>query len=374
MSKLTKKSVDDANALPKPYLLWDGELRGFGLLVLPSGVKTYVFQYRNEARRSRRLTIGRHRPLTVGQAREIVREAAVAVAKGNDPVVAVVRRADVRADLQQRDLAGGFLASGFIDEQVNGGGALLNAKPSVENVKTIAQSHWCFGTTGLLPTLTTDTPEIMCAAINAVREARFGNSAILGIHIEGPFLDVVRKGVHAALFIRSITEEEINNLAAADRSFRCQFCPSTGRVECWSHCVYPFVQRDEPDHRTRARYGGRCPCRSDRFMLITDAMSSAAGGPQRFELQGRKVKVTERKLQLDDGTLAGSNLTVDKVVRYAVHTLGVDFAKALRMASFNPARYLKLDHELGRIAPGYRASLVHLDQNLKVLETWVDGT
>jgi integrase len=86
MSKLTKKSVDDANTLPKPYLLWDGELRGFGLLVLPSGVKTYILQYRNGARRSRRLTIGRHGALTVGEAREIAREATVAVAKGNDPV------------------------------------------------------------------------------------------------------------------------------------------------------------------------------------------------------------------------------------------------------------------------------------------------
>ena len=86
MSKLTKKSVDDADTLPKPYLLWDGELRGFGLLVLPSGVRTYVFQYRNEARRSRRLTIGRHGSLTVGEAREIAHEAAVAIAKGNDPV------------------------------------------------------------------------------------------------------------------------------------------------------------------------------------------------------------------------------------------------------------------------------------------------
>jgi integrase len=86
MSKLTKKSVDDANTLPKPYLLWDGELRGFGLLVLPTGVKTYVFQYRNDARRSRRLTIGRHGALTVGEAREIAHETAVAVAKGNDPV------------------------------------------------------------------------------------------------------------------------------------------------------------------------------------------------------------------------------------------------------------------------------------------------
>ena len=106
MSKLTKKSVDDANALPKPYLIWDSELRGFGLLVLPSGVKTYVLQYRNEARRSRRLTIGRHGTLTVGEAREMAREAAVAVAKGNDPVASKqsYREAPTVSELLERYL------------------------------------------------------------------------------------------------------------------------------------------------------------------------------------------------------------------------------------------------------------------------------
>jgi integrase len=104
MSKLTKKSVDDANVLAKPYLLWDGELRGFGLLVLPSGVKTYILQYRNGARRSRRLTIGRHGGLTVGDAREIAREATVAVAKGNDPLASKqsYREAPTLSELLER--------------------------------------------------------------------------------------------------------------------------------------------------------------------------------------------------------------------------------------------------------------------------------
>ena len=107
MSKLTKKSVDDANALPKPYLIWDGELRGFGLLVLPHGVKTYILQYRNGARRSRRLTIGRYCALTVGEAREIAREATVAVAKGNDPVASKqsYREAPTVSELLERYLS-----------------------------------------------------------------------------------------------------------------------------------------------------------------------------------------------------------------------------------------------------------------------------
>ena len=109
------------------------------------------------------------------------------------------------------------------------------------------------------------------------------------------------------------------------------------------------------------------------IMLVTDAMPTAAGGPDSFELQGRKIHLKNGKLQLDDNTLAGSNLTMDEAVRYCVERLGVALEDALRMASLNPASFLRRDQELGRIKPGYLASLVHLDDDLHVLETWIDG-
>jgi N-acetylglucosamine-6-phosphate deacetylase len=111
----------------------------------------------------------------------------------------------------------------------------------------------------------------------------------------------------------------------------------------------------------------------NRIMLITDAMPTAAGGPNSFELQGRKIHLKNGKLQLDDNTLAGSNLTVDEAVRFCVKKLNVGLEDALRMASLNPAAFLRRDHELGRIKSGYLASLVHLSDDLRVLETWIDG-
>jgi len=138
MSKLTKKSVDDANALPKPYLLWDGELRGFGLLVLPSGIKTYILQYRNGARRSRRLTIGRHGALTVGEAREIAREAAVAVAKGNDPVASKqnYRDAPTVAELLERYLSDHVIPHNAASTQIDIKVIIeKKLKPSAGNIK-----------------------------------------------------------------------------------------------------------------------------------------------------------------------------------------------------------------------------------------------
>ena len=111
----------------------------------------------------------------------------------------------------------------------------------------------------------------------------------------------------------------------------------------------------------------------NRIMLVTDAMPTAAGGPESFELQGRKIHLRNGKLQLDDETLAGSNLTMDEALRYGVEKLNVGLDDALRMASVNPAAFLRRDHELGRIKSGYLASLVHLNDDLQVLETWIDG-
>jgi N-acetylglucosamine-6-phosphate deacetylase len=74
-----------------------------------------------------------------------------------------------------------------------------------------------------------------------------------------------------------------------------------------------------------------------------------------------------------EGTLAGSDLDMASAVRNAVSMLGLDVADAIAMASTNPAAFLGLDHELGKIEPGYRASLVLLDDTLHAVGTWIDG-
>jgi N-acetylglucosamine-6-phosphate deacetylase len=113
--------------------------------------------------------------------------------------------------------------------------------------------------------------------------------------------------------------------------------------------------------------------RHDRLMLITDAMPPAAGGPETFMLHGRKVVRADGSLRLEDGTLAGSALTMDEAVRYCTQTIGLGLANALAMSALVPAAFLRRDHELGRVAPGYLASLVHLSDDLYVRETWIEG-
>jgi N-acetylglucosamine-6-phosphate deacetylase len=357
-------------------------------------------------------------------------EQAVIVEDGR--IVSLVPGGAVPHGIEGRVLDGGILAPGFIDIQVNGGGgALLNATPDVASVRTIAVSHRKHGVTGLLPTVITDAPEVTREAIAAVRAAREeGTPGVLGIHIEGPFIDISRKGAHDAKFIRRLTDADVSELAASrcgkvmvtlsprqanaaqiarlaeagvavslghsDASYDEAISALKAGATAFTHLFNAMSQISgrEPGmagaaisdrdsfvsiiadgfhvHEAAMQIAFAVK-RRGRVILISDAMPPAAGGPDVFYLQGREVRRINGKLTLEDGTLAGSTLTIDEAVRFCVMRLRVDVTRALRMATLAPAMFLKLDHELGRIAPGFRADLVHLDRNLNVKQTWIGG-
>jgi N-acetylglucosamine-6-phosphate deacetylase len=347
-------------------------------------------------------------------------------------IVGLLPEAQIPPATKVQELKGGLLAPGFIDVQVNGGGgALLNATPDITTVCTIAKSHRRFGTTGLLPTVITDAPEVTRAAVTAVAAAMKTTPAVLGIHIEGPFIDVVRKGAHEARYIRAMTADDVawlsqlqcgvvmltvapNKVTPADikQLTKAGLRVSLGHAEaCYAeaeaaldagatgfthlyNAMSPLTAREPgmvgaallsaeayvgliadghhvSDGALRLAFAAKA---NDKFLLVSDAMPSAAGGPDHFLLQKRTVKLNEGRLQLEDGTLAGSNLTMDEALRHCVNRLDVPLDKALQMAARNPARFLGLEKTLGHIAPRALASLVHLDDKLHVKATWVEGT
>jgi N-acetylglucosamine-6-phosphate deacetylase len=108
-------------------------------------------------------------------------------------------------------------------------------------------------------------------------------------------------------------------------------------------------------------------------MLITDAMPCVGGPRDSFSLQGKLITVRDGACFDETGALAGSDLDMAAALRNAVELLDLDLAQASAMASGNPASFLGLGRELGRIAPGYRADLVLLDDALHVQETWISG-
>jgi N-acetylglucosamine-6-phosphate deacetylase len=360
----------------------------------------------------------------------VVHDAAVIIEGSR--ILAVVPRDDVPAAMPRRILPDGTcLAPGFIDVQVNGGGdVLFNDNPTPDGIRAIAAAHRRFGTTALLPTLITDTPEKMSCAIAAVEALADKESAILGIHLEGPFLSPERPGVHAIHHIRTPTNDDLALLTAPRRSITVvtlapeQTPPSfiralaeAGVRVCLGHSVatYEVTRAAMAEglsgftHLFNAMpgLGSRDPgpiaaaleCKTAWFgmivdgvhvhpamlrlalrglarpLLVTDAMPPVGGKRMGFTLYGEEIAVQNGRCTRQDGTLAGSALDMASALRSCVRLLGVPLETALRFASTNPAEFLGLGHWLGRLAPGYRADMVALDPiGLEVLDTWVAGT
>jgi N-acetylglucosamine-6-phosphate deacetylase len=108
-------------------------------------------------------------------------------------------------------------------------------------------------------------------------------------------------------------------------------------------------------------------------MLVTDAMPCVGGDRDSFVLQGKTIFVRDGACYDSEGRLAGSDLDMASAVRNAVRQLGLSLADASVMASGAPAAFLGLAGETGRIAPGLRADLVLLDDELQVRDTWIGG-
>ena len=128
------------------------------------------------------------------------------------------------------------------------------------------------------------------------------------------------------------------------------------------------------EHAHPAAYRAAIAAKGARGVaLVSDAMPPAAGGPDVFELQGRRMTRVGHKLVAEDGTLAGAAITMRDAVDYVVHTLGIPLAEALTMATLTPARLLGVSDRIGRLAPGLRADLVQLTDDLRVAEVWAGG-
>ena len=342
-----------------------------------------------------------------------------------------VTAGDIPDDADILDLHGRILVPGFVDVQVNGGGdRLFNDDPSVETIAAIGRTHRQFGTTGFLPTLISDDAAKIAAAIDAARMAIVaGVPGVLGVHIEGPFLNPAKKGIHDPTKLRPISNSDIELLSrptggktvvtlapeavpadAIRRLAAADVVVSAGHTQATADQVFEALRNGlrgfthlfnamsqlgsrEPGVVGAALYDQNswCGIIADghhvdprvlkialratplrRFMLVSDAMPSV-GGRKTFMLHGEKISAAAGKCVNAHGTLAGSDLDMASAVRNAVTMLGVDLAEAVMMASANPAAFLGLDHELGRIAPGYRANFVLLDDRLQVVESWIDG-
>ena len=331
------------------------------------------------------------------------------------------------------DLGGGYLLPGFIDTQVNGGGGvLLNDEPTVDGFAAIAQAHRRHGTTGILPTLISDELGVIERAIAACDEAiRQGVPGVLGLHIEGPFIHSERRGIHAERFMRALDEDAMAVLTRPGSGVRlvtlAPECVPTGTIRALRDAgvvvaaghstagyettraaldegldgfTHLFNAMTQFSSRAPGMVGAALEDRRSRFglivdghhvhpaalrvalsargldgaMLVTDAMPPAGTDATQFDLQGQTITIADGALRGSDGTLAGSALTMDLALRNAIGLLDLDLASASRLASTNPAAFLRIDGTRGTIETGKAADLVHLDVDLNVQRVWIGGT
>src|SRR4051794_9815640 len=334
-------------------------------------------------------------------------------------------------DCARLDVSGMTLAPGLVDLQVNGGGdVLLNDAPTVDGVRQIARAHQTLGTTSLLPTLISSDAETRVAALKAVATALAEVvPGVLGVHVEGPWINPNRHGIHPPSAIRRMPYEDVDLLGSGAGRVLVTLAPELVEVALVQRLVERGIgvsaghSEATPDdlhaavgaglrfvtHLFNAMSGfrGRAPglvgaaladdrvaCgiiadghhvspealtvavrskRAGALFAVSDAMPPVGGRRNQYEIAGVEVRVEGGRCVSPDGVLAGSACSLLECVRTLVTSVAVPIDQALRMASTYPAILIGRGHEIGRIAPGYRADLIALDPELELRAVFVGG-
>jgi N-acetylglucosamine-6-phosphate deacetylase len=321
-----------------------------------------------------------------------------------------------------------YILPGFIDLHVHGGGG-RDVMEGGDAPHVIAAMHAKHGTTSLLATTMTAPPEDIVAALTAIGAAvgarRPGAARILGVHLEGPYInagklgaqpayareanlaEVEQLGSYAPLRLITVAPEIDGHLALvralADAGIRVQIGHTTGSyddgVAALAHGAAGFTHlfnAMNPLHHRQPGMVGAALAHAQFAEIIPDLLhvhpgaikvalraipqlycvtdsTAATGMPDGEYMLGRQlVHKCMGGVRLPDGTLAGSTLTMDQALRNLVNTIGLDLADASRRVSTNAADYLG-ETERGRLAPGCYADIVVLDRDLNIKAVYIEG-
>ena len=309
---------------------------------------------------------------------------------------------------------------------------LFNDSPTVDTLRAIGKAHLRFGTTAFLPTLISDDDDTMRAAVDAVRRARRERvPGVLGLHLEGPYLNPGRGGAHDAGKFRKIDEAAIEILTSlvggavtlvtlapemtspevierlrsagvivfaghSEATYeQCRRAVASG-LSGFTHlfnAMPPMTPRapgvvgaalelDDPVfsiiadghhvHPASLRVALRAKQRG-KALLVTDAMPTVGSTITEFQLAGERVSLNDGVLRNRRGSLAGSHLNMLDAVRNVMELTSLDWKEALRMASSYPARALGVADRRGYVLPGYRADLLELGEDMTLHRTWIAG-
>lgn len=342
----------------------------------------------------------------------------------------IVPLSELPTDIEHQHFEDSLIAPGFIDLQVNGGGDIMfNNDISPNGVDIICQAHRKHGTAYLLPTLISSTPEDITKALTAIETAICNNiSGVLGIHLEGPWLNNDKKGVHNSDLFYSPTPEQLSkfpwltkgktlvtaaveNLSIASLQWlkekgviiscghsnaKAEQLPNekTQLIEGFTHlynAMSAFEGREPgtvgtalmTDHAWCSIITDGIHVHPESFLLanrikpqgklliVTDAMATLGSVTNQFVLDGETIRVVDNKLVNSKGNLAGAHIGMDESVANVIKW-GVEEQEALKMASTYPAQALNCD-DLGLLKSGYRAAATILNSKYRSQAVLVDG-
>ncbi|TQP75725.1 N-acetylglucosamine-6-phosphate deacetylase [Vibrio cholerae] len=354
-----------------------------------------------------------------------------AVIINGDKIEAVCPIESLTSEMNVVDLNGANLSPGFIDLQLNGcGGVMFNDEITAETIDIMHKANLKSGCTSFLPTLITSSDENMRQAIAAAREyqAKYPNQS-LGLHLEGPYLNVMKKGIHSVDFIRPSDDTMIDTICAnSDVIAKVTLAPENNKPEHIEKLVKagivvsightnatysearksfesgitfathlfnamtPMVGRepgvvgaiyDTPEvyagiiadgfHVDYANIRIAHKIKGEKLVLVTDATAPAGAEMDYFIFVGKKVYYRDGKCVDENGTLGGSALTMIEAVQNTVEHVGIALDEALRMATLYPAKAIGVDEKLGRIKKGMIANLTVFDRDFNVKATVVNG-
>ncbi|ENM5768956.1 N-acetylglucosamine-6-phosphate deacetylase [Vibrio mimicus] len=354
-----------------------------------------------------------------------------AVIINGDNIETVCPIESLPSDIKVVDLNGANLSPGFIDLQLNGcGGVMFNDEITAKTIDIMHKANLKSGCTSFLPTLITSSDENMRQAIAAAREyqSQYPNQS-LGLHLEGPYLNVMKKGIHSVDFIRPSDDSMIDTICAnSDVIAKVTLAPENNKPEHIEKLVKagivvsightnatytearqsfesgitfathlfnamtPMVGRepgvvgaiyDTPDvyagiiadgfHVDYANIRIAHKIKGEKLVLVTDATAPAGAEMDYFIFVGKKVYYRDGKCVDENGTLGGSALTMIEAVQNTVEHVGIALDEALRMATLYPAKAIGVDDKLGRIKKGMIANLTVFDRDFNVKATVVNG-
>jgi N-acetylglucosamine-6-phosphate deacetylase len=325
----------------------------------------------------------------------------------------------------------GTIVPGLVDLQVNGAYG-CDFTNDATTVTEVARRLPETGVTAFMPTVITSAFDAYPARLSevdaAMRAEGPGQARILGVHLEGPYLNPKRKGAHPQEFIRPINVAEIRRWAGhgavrivtlavelegaleAVRSLRAlgkivsaghsnaTYEEAVAGFEAGANWATHLYNAQSPlQHREPGLMGAilvsQVPCGmivdgihshpamvnlawkakgANGITLVTDCMAAMGMPPGQYVLGHYDVTVTPDSARLSDGTLAGSILRMDQAVRNMQSFTGCSLAGAVHMATVTPARLLGLDHS-GALLPGYAADVAVLSSKVEATHTFVAG-